>query len=174
LLQTIGVILVSVAVQAYCPTETFVIIESYHGIKGHHFLIFARCKIFNPKNGLKTLATIFDSNFNMLAFLPLVVFGSLVTSVVSRAVTNIGLSQFPQAIYTLANDETGAYVVSLAISENGKISAPVKTSTRGRGLLGVQATGVNKRDGLFGQDAIVVAGNVYLFNGLGSLECILT
>ena len=66
-----------------------------------------------------------------------------------------------RAAYTLSNDASGANILALSISvADGTVSNPVLTPTGGKGLLGKNAMGNAGPDGLFGQGAVEVSGDV--------------
>ncbi|KAI1333851.1 hypothetical protein F5Y15DRAFT_410049 [Xylariaceae sp. FL0016] len=77
-------------------------------------------------------------------------------------------SKSPKALYFLENDPAGANIVSLGVSANGALGNPVRTSTGGKGLIGVNAMGPAPMDTLFSQDAVVVSGNHLLTVNPGS------
>lgn len=79
---------------------------------------------------------------------------------------------FQSVIYTLQNNAEGANILSMAVDGNtGKVSTPVLTSTGGKGLRALEVGppfgpkgSMAGPDGLFGQNAVVVSGNVSLLS----------
>ena len=70
-----------------------------------------------------------------------------------------------RAVYILDNDPEGCSIISIAISEDGRLSSPTRTYTQGKGLLGLDSpTKSAGPDSLFGQDAVLVEGNVCLMS----------
>ena len=66
-----------------------------------------------------------------------------------------------QAAYFLDNNPSGSSVVAVRVNSNGTLSAPVRTSTNGFGVIGVNGKGFpNAADPLFSQGAVAVSGNV--------------
>ncbi|KAH6665114.1 hypothetical protein B0J14DRAFT_522288, partial [Halenospora varia] len=92
----------------------------------------------------------------------------LFPAIISAATLSIKASP-NRALYFLDNNPTGASIVALKISnENGTLSNPIRTSTRGKGMYGL-AAGANGAgaapagaDTLFVQDSVVVSED-YLF-----------
>ena len=66
-----------------------------------------------------------------------------------------------KAIYFLDSDPSGASVVSLKVGRSGKIASPVRTSTGGKGLIGVNATGAPVGAGKFLLGTVVCPHNIH-------------
>ncbi|KAI1500200.1 hypothetical protein F5X99DRAFT_254780 [Biscogniauxia marginata] len=94
-------------------------------------------------------------------------FASLAASVaVPKPYSN---STSPRALYFLENDPAGANIVTVKVSNrDGTLSDPIRTSTGGKGLIGLNSQGQAAVDTLFSQDAVVVSGTHLLAVNPGS------
>jgi hypothetical protein len=79
-----------------------------------------------------------DAKMHFLASAPLL----LAVPLVSAAVVTIAACPKPssKAVYFLDNNPSGAGIYALSIAEDGTVSDPVRTSTGGVGLYGLQAS----------------------------------
>ncbi|KAI1078956.1 hypothetical protein F5B20DRAFT_545667 [Whalleya microplaca] len=74
-----------------------------------------------------------------------------------------------RALYFLENNPAGSNIVSVKISsKDGTLSDPVRTSTKGAGLVGLNNLGEATVDTLFSQDSVVVSGSNLLTVNPGS------
>ncbi|KAF4450372.1 hypothetical protein F53441_6496 [Fusarium austroafricanum] len=67
-----------------------------------------------------------------------------------------------RALYFLDSNPEGASVVSFNVHRNGALGKPQRTSTDGKGLIGMDMNGTVMMDPLFSQGSIIVNGH-YLF-----------
>ncbi|RFN44690.1 3-carboxymuconate cyclase protein [Fusarium flagelliforme] len=74
----------------------------------------------------------------------------------------------PGALYFLDSDPHGASVVSFPMSADGSLGKPLRTSTDGKGLIGVNVNGSVAVDPLFAQGSIIVDGTFLFTVNAGS------
>ncbi|KAL6915009.1 hypothetical protein FSST1_012769 [Fusarium sambucinum] len=72
------------------------------------------------------------------------------------------------ALYFLDSDPNGASVVSFGMTKDGSLGEPVRTSTRGNGMIGNNINGSVTADPLFSQGSIIVDENLLFTVNAGS------